>query len=203
MRNIPQKAERPNKLIAWFRAFLDENNPTTFLNKTASARAAGYRCTTDESFRAVGYQNFIKCHVKIKKWIEEAGLSDARLKQKLLALIEAKRIVTQKVKGHISDAGFLHQDAFEIVKTHVMAWEGRGEAREAYDAGETVIGIRMDDPEIQRRTLDMAFKVKGTYAPEKRELSGKDGKPLQIITLIPEPLLPEDDPNSPTYIGTK
>lgn len=49
--------------------------------------------------------------------------------------------------------------------------------------------------EIQRRTLDMALKMKGLYAPEKREHSGKGGRPIeyQIVTEIPEPApLPEE-----------
>lgn len=33
--------------------------------------------------------------------------------------------------------------------------------------------------EVQRRSLDMAFKIKGSYAPEKREHSGPNGAPIQ------------------------
>ncbi len=41
--------------------------------------------------------------------------------------------------------------------------------------------------ETQRKTLDMALKVKGMYAPERHEHTGKDGKPLFFETLIPQP----------------
>ena len=86
-----KKATRPNKRLLWFKYFTDESNPTTFLNKTASAKAAQYKCSTDESFRAVGYENFTKLHSKIEKWIEDVGLSDNQLKTKLLSLLDAKQ----------------------------------------------------------------------------------------------------------------
>ncbi|MCK5018042.1 MAG: hypothetical protein KAS32_13380 [Candidatus Peribacteraceae bacterium] len=45
-------------------------------------------------------------------------------------------------------------------------------------------GVITDEREVnaietQRRSLDMAFKVKGTYAAEKKELSGPGGGPIQ------------------------
>lgn len=58
--------------------------------------------------------------------------------------------------------------------------------------GDVVTTREVEALEIQRKTLDMALKVKGLYAPEKRELSGKDGAPLVITTAIPEPDLPDD-----------
>ena len=64
-----KKAARPNKRLLWFKYYTDESNPLTFLNKTASARAGGHKCSTDESFRAVGYENFTKLNSKIEKWI--------------------------------------------------------------------------------------------------------------------------------------
>ena len=47
------------------------------------------------------------------------------------------------------------------------------------DEGDTLLAINVADPEIQRKALDMAYKVKGLYAPEKREVFGKDGKPIE------------------------
>ena len=38
--------------------------------------------------------------------------------------------------------------------------------------------------ETQRRTLDMALKVKGMYAPAKNELTGKNGEPLDTRIVI-------------------
>lgn len=55
---------------------------------------------------------------------------------------------------------------------------------------------------IQLKALNIAMKAKGMFAPEKKEVAGKDGKPLVITTLIPEPLLPDEDPNSDIYTGS-
>lgn len=55
---------------------------------------------------------------------------------------------------------------------------------------------------IQLKALNLAMKAKGLFAPEKKVVTGKDGKPLQIVTLIPEPLVQDEDPNSDTYTGS-
>ncbi len=73
-----------------------------------------------------------------------------------------------------------------------MSMSGHGEDAEAVDDGETLLAITVADPEIQRKTLDMAFKVTGEYAPEKRELTGKDGKPIPLTSFPPEPKTMED-----------
>jgi len=81
---------RPNKLRAWLYHYLNEKNPETFLNKTAAAKAAGYCCANEDSFCAMGWQNFKKLQVEIEKWIDENELSNVALKNKLVSLIEAK-----------------------------------------------------------------------------------------------------------------
>jgi len=45
--------------------------------------------------------------------------------------------------------------------------------------------------ETQRRTLDMAFKLRGSYAPDRLEHTGKDGGPIrtEINDLTDEELL--------------
>ena len=44
--------------------------------------------------------------------------------------------------------------------------------------------VEIEALETQRKTLDMALKVKGMNAPTKHELTGKDGKPLITPTQI-------------------
>jgi len=46
--------------------------------------------------------------------------------------------------------------------------------------------------ETQRKTLDMALKVKSMYAPMKHEVGGKDGAPIQIVSAMPEPETPNE-----------
>lgn len=140
-------APRINKLRVWLKHYLDETNADTFLNKSGSAKAAGYKAKTDESFRAIGCQNFTKLNDEIEKWIDENMLSDTKLKQKIGELMGAKETKF-----------FAHQ----------------GEVKEEKD---------VEALEIQRKTLDMALKVKGMYAPDKVEHSGKIGVP-QIEVII-------------------
>lgn len=85
-----KKTARPNKRLLWFKHYTDDTNPHTFLNATQSAKSAGYKCSTDESFRDVGYENFTKLHDKIEKWLNDIGMSGNRLKAKLLSLMDAK-----------------------------------------------------------------------------------------------------------------
>ena len=142
---MTEKAIRPNKLNLWLKAFIDETNPATFMNQTGAAKAAGYRCTTDESFRAIGYQNFTKLHNRIELWLDEMGLSDARLMLKLIELLEAKETKYFQKDGVVTD-----QRDVEAL-------------------------------EVQRRTLDMIFRMKGMYAPERHEHTGKGGGPIKAV----------------------
>jgi hypothetical protein len=152
---VTEKAIRPNKLSLWFRAFIDETNPATFMNQTGAAKAAGYRCTTDESFRAIGYQNFTKLHNRIELWLDEMGLSDTRLMLKLIELLEAKETKYFQKDGVVTD-----QRDVEAL-------------------------------EVQRRTLDMIFRMKGMYAPERHEHNGKGGGPIKAVAEMTDPELLE------------
>lgn len=133
---------RVSKINAWLRAFLDENNPSTFLNKTASVKAAKYRCNGEPSCQSIGSSNFRKVKDEIKAWLDENGLSENSLKIKMLSLLEAKETKYFIHEGMVTD------------EREVPAIE------------------------TQRKTLDMALKVKGMNAPEKYEHTGKDGKDL-------------------------
>lgn len=144
------------KLNAWLRHFTNESCSATFLNKTESARRAGYKCKSEESLRKMGCQNFTKLADKLEKWFDEVGLSENALRKKLLSLIDAKE--TKFFSTPEKDADGNTVDIM-IVEREVEAIE------------------------TQRRTLDMAIKIRGMYAAEKREVTGKDGSPLlQTLT---------------------
>lgn len=141
-------ANRASKLNLWLKHYLDEACSTTFLNKTESAKRAGYKASSEESFRQIGCQNFTKLNDKISKWLDENGLSENALKIKLVSLLDAK-------------------------ETRFFSWEGQVTDQREVEAIET-----------QRRTLDMAMKAKGMYAPEKHEHTGKDGGPIKTETRL-------------------
>ena len=132
------------KLNAWFKHYTNEGCSTTFLQKTESARRAGYRAKNDDCLRMIGCKNFHKVSDKLEKWFDDVGLSENALRIKLLSLVEAKETKFFQHEGRVTD-----QREVEAIET-------------------------------QRRTLDMAIKVRGMYAAEKRELTGKDGKPLVV-----------------------
>ncbi len=132
---------KANKLNLWLRAYLDEG-AATFLDKTKSARIAGYRCKTDDCFKSIGCQNFTKLHDIIAKWMDEYGLSESRLKEKMLSLMNAKEKKFFAKEGIVTD-----EREVEAIET-------------------------------QRKTLDMAIKVRGMYSPEKREHTGPGGVDL-------------------------
>jgi hypothetical protein len=73
--------------LVWLKAYLNEENPDTFLNATASAIAAGYKAKRRGTFRQIGYLNRIRLERKIAQWLDEAGFSEVQLKTKLLQLM--------------------------------------------------------------------------------------------------------------------
>jgi phage terminase small subunit len=109
---------------------------TTFLNKTESARRAGYKCKTEDCLRHLGCRNFTKVSDKINQWFDEVGLSENTLKIKLLSLLNAKKTKYFQHEGIVTD-----QREVEAIET-------------------------------QRRTLNMALKIRGMYVPEKYDHSG-------------------------------
>lgn len=162
----------------FLRAYLDETNPETYLNALASAKAAKYKAKNDNSFGAIGCENLKKLNSRIEKWLDEEGLSAKRLKLKLLSLIEAKQTHFHKVKGHVKPED-LPPGVIVIAESNKIALSGKGDDAEPFDDGDTIVAIPTDALETQRRSLDMALKVRGEYAPEKREHTGKGGGPIE------------------------
>lgn len=139
------------KVDIWLNYYLDDSNPETFFNKTASAIKAGYNCTSQASFRNIGLKNFKSKEKLISQYLDDVGMSENQIKAKIVNLMNAQRTQFFQYKGVVVD----QKDV------------------EALD--------------IQVKATDMAIKVKGMYAAEKKELFGKDGAPISIITAIPEP----------------
>jgi hypothetical protein len=163
------KKKSPNKRDLWLRAYLDESNSRSFMNKTEAAKVAGYKCSTENSFQQVGCQNFSLLNDTINQWLDDVGLSEARLKAKLSSLLEARETKFQTMKGDL-DAG---NAAPNISILSVATQDKYNNAGQAYTETDTLIGIEVENLELQRRVLDMALKVKGTYAPEKHDHSVK------------------------------
>jgi len=95
--------KRITKRDIWISFFLDSANQETFLNATASAKAAGYKARSDVNFGAIGAQNYRKLQKQIEKWIEEEGLSESRIKRKLFEGLDAKETRFFAFQGIVED----------------------------------------------------------------------------------------------------
>lgn len=151
---VPRKnLKTPTKRSLWLKHFLDEGNPATFLSQPGSAKAAGYRCKSEPSFASLGCENYKYHRDMINEWLEEYGFSENRLKLKMMELMSVteEKFFSAPQKD---EKGF-------VTGMHI-------ESR-------TVPAI-----ETQRRTLDMAAKVKGLYKPVIHEVAGKKGGKIEI-----------------------
>lgn len=136
------------KLDLWLKHYLNEGNKLTFLNKTESAKAAGYNGQDDNSFAQIGCQNFRKLNDKISGWFDEIGLSENALKSKLYELMTVKE--KKFFSAPLKDSDGIVTDI--LIKS------------EEVEAIET-----------QRKTLDMALKVKGMMKPVEHSVKGAVG----------------------------
>jgi phage terminase small subunit len=91
----------PSKRDIWLGHYLDRNNTETFMNATASAKAAGYKAKSETAFTSIGHENLTKLDTRIVKWMDEEGLSEARLKAKLMQLLDAKETKFFQKDGEI------------------------------------------------------------------------------------------------------
>ena len=94
---------KPSKKDLWLKHYLDEKNTATFLNATESAKAAKYKAKSNSSFGVIGFENLRKHNTKINQWLDDFGLSDERLKIKLLSLMEAKETKFFQKDGKVTD----------------------------------------------------------------------------------------------------
>lgn len=170
-----QKKERVSKLNIWLYHYLNESCSTTFLNKTESARRAKYKTKNEQSLKSIGCENFSKLYDKISIWLDEHGLSENTLKLKLISLLDANETKFIKVKGYINKND-LPEGSKSFGTSGLILKDKDGLS---FGDGETLIGVKIKAIETQRKSLDMAFKIKGMNAPEKHEHTGKNGGPIE------------------------
>lgn len=175
---------RVSKINCWFKHYTNETCPSTFLNKYQSAVKAGYKGKDKNSFRCIGYQNAIKLHDKISAWLDEAGLSETALKLKVVSLLEVEETKIMAIKGTLKKEDL--PDNCKLIASSEQ--EKLNASGDKYTETNNLIGIDLKANEIQRRTLDMAIKIRGMNAPEKHEHTGKIETKLK---LDPEELIQE------------
>ena len=172
---MAKKTKKVNKQNAWLKYYLAEGT-RSFLNKTEAARQAGYSYANEDCLRQTGCRLFTKHTDIIEKWFNEVGLSENALKNKLLSLLEAK------------------ETKFFTTPTKIMV---------TIDDKETVVDdilikqVEVESLEVQRKTLDMAIKVRGLYA-EKRTSLDVEEKAKEIreaVSAIDMTIVPSGDVN--------
>lgn len=62
--------------------------------------------------------------------------------------------------------------------------------------------VEVEALSIQRAAVDMGFKILGTYAPERRELAGKDGGPIETAVALDVSGLKDSDLEVLAKLGT-
>ena len=135
---------RPLKRQLWLKHFLDESNRDTFLNATASVKAARYKCNGDPSCNSLGHENFRYHEDSINEWLEKNGLSENALKIKLLSLLEAKETKFFQHEGMVTDEREV--EAIETQRrTLDMAFKARGLYEKHQNQGAATIVINSTD----------------------------------------------------------
>lgn len=144
----------------WLKHYLNSNSPG-FMNASESARQAGYRCGNPGSASKIGTANKYFWAARIEKWLDDEGLSETAIKQKLFELLNKKQTLFQKVKGKVKA-----KDLPEYCKVVTAGESGEDE--------ETLLAIDIEHPELQRRVVDMLMKMRGMYAAEQITLNIDD-----------------------------
>lgn len=103
-------AERINELTQkqrlWLKYYLD---PDCGFNATTAARLAGYAPTRDPDkpaywqLRVQGSKNLKRCKLLIEKWLDQEGLSEAVIKRKIIAGMNANETKFFVHEGRITE----------------------------------------------------------------------------------------------------
>lgn len=101
MEKNTDRQKRVCKADIWERYYLDDSNGKTFLNATASAKAAGYNCTTDKSFAEIGRRNRERIQDRLSAWRGEFGLTPDMVVDKIRQLMEAKKTEVYLHNGEV------------------------------------------------------------------------------------------------------
>ncbi len=157
----PKVEIKPNKLALWLLHYTNENCSTTLFNKTESARQAGYNAK-ETSLQSIGCQNYRKLKDKISEWLDEHGLSENALKERLVKGFDVSETKIINVKGEIKKEE-LPQGARLLFVGVLTKCDKQGND---YDELTSVIALDMASIEVQRKFLDMGLKMKGLYAAE-------------------------------------
>jgi len=142
----------------WLKFYFQEGSPT-FLNATAAAVKAGYKARNTHTFEQLGYQNRKRFETRISKWLDDHGFSEARLKIKVLDLMEAKETKFFAHEGIVTDQRDVEALGIQV-KALDMALKVKGlfapEKLEHSGSVATKIELTDADRAMARKLIDQA-----------------------------------------------
>lgn len=157
-------AELTDGQALFLRAFLDAGNLETFMRPYSASVAAGCRQDSAKHFMEV-------LAPRVRWFLEQVGLSENALKAKVVELMNARETKVVPMKGYIEE--------WETKpNTKILARASQPD-KDGVEQHTTIVGIDMEAKELQRRALDMALKLSQLYPAERREITGKDGGPIE------------------------
>lgn len=162
MKALGPKGLKPHELL--FLQYYFAKGKPTFLNAPESAhqmfpnKPASYCSMMGNRLRS-------RLAPHISAWIEEDGLSEARIKEKIFRMLDVKKTIFHKIKGDIKKEDL--PEGARLVTTS----EIKGKLGLEY---ENLIAIDVEAPELQMKILEDLIKMKGLNAPEKVEVTGSD-----------------------------
>lgn len=162
MKTLGPKGLKPVEL--WFLSLYFDKSKKTFLNAPEAVHEM-YPHKPTSYCGAMGHRFRSRLSQHIGQWLEEDGLSEIRIKEKLFKMLDVKTTKFQKIKGLVDKNDL--PDGVRVVVTAMT----NGKFGLDY---ETVVAIQADAPEIQARILEDLIKMKGLNAPEKIEIGGTD-----------------------------
>jgi hypothetical protein len=157
------KGLRPEQDL-WLRRFLDVTDKACFMRPEQTAKAIG---------KSANFGLFQKNILgpRIKSFLSTCGLDEQSLRCKLVELLHVRTTKTMVIPGQVEEWEL--PDAVRILgvfqRDKVV---GVGEFMTTVREDVTLVCIDEEAPDLQRRALDMAFKINGTYAPEKHQHTG-------------------------------
>lgn len=110
----------------WLQHYLNKDNKDTYFKAGPSARAAGYQCSDETGFYAIGSMNKKHWEERIQKWLNDEGLGEIALKSKLLKLLDAKKTMFFTHMGEVTDQRTVDALDTQIKALH-MALKAKGE----------------------------------------------------------------------------
>lgn len=102
---VKKRPSKHNRRSLWLMYFLEPEATydcrSTFLNKSLSTKAAGYKCSSDNSYQSLGWRIWSDLRPVIEEYFRDQGISELSLKTKLCQLLEARKVLFFSHQGEI------------------------------------------------------------------------------------------------------